>query len=283
MNKKQIPYSLEVTNNIPIDTRFIVSNIENIDNEIPLNKRYPGLQFFVVNKTGDEEYSGEYYSFQNDLQTVKKSSEVINNLKYLTLSEQQNFTDYLTILNSREYQNGETVYLTDLHILVVKDGNDWKYLSGEYYLSSISDKHDWNFIPTLFKKPNVLAFSVKDNYHYLVADDLTLKEKVLVSSTNPVSYTNFHYYQINGILYYYYNALYRVGVKFILRAVNLIVGNIEVEHNLNSTYIFGYLRLSYGSVHKLIPLELDIHDNNKVSFESSIIASKQQIILFANT
>lgn len=280
MNKKQIPYSLEVTNNIPIDIRFIVSNIENIDNEIPLNKRYPGLQFFVVNKTGDEEYSGEYYSFQNDLQTVKKLSEVINNLKYLTLSEEETFEDYLDILNSREYQNGETVYLTDLHILVVKDGSDWKYLSGEYYLSLLTS---WRFIPESFKKQNVLAFSVEYNYHYLVASDLTLKKKVLVSFDYPASYNNFHYYQINGILYYYYNGLYRVGVKFRLIYLDLVVGTIGVEHKLNSTYIFGYLRLIYGTVHKLIPIELDIIDADRVSFESSIIAPNQEIILFANT
>lgn len=280
-SKQEIPNAFKVTKNIPIDVRYIVSKVENIDTEIPLNLRYPGLQFFIIEETDNSEYTGDYYFFNTDLETYQKLADYINSkLKYVTLSGEETFSDYLTILNSRNYQNGETVYLTDLHILVVKDGNDWKYLSGEYYLSSITD---WNEVPTLFKKQNVLAFSVEANYHYLIANDLTLKEKVLVSSTNPTSYTNFHYYKINGILYYYYNALYRVGVKFTLKEKDLIIGTIEVTHNLNSIYIFGYLRLSYGTVHKLIPLELDIIDANNISFESSIILENQEVILFANT
>ncbi len=71
LNVKPIPYNFGVNLNIPIDPRFIISSLDNIDTEIPLNLRYNGLIFFVVDATVNdgtvETLEGLLYTFEKDL------------------------------------------------------------------------------------------------------------------------------------------------------------------------------------------------------------------------
>jgi hypothetical protein len=139
-NYKYLPFAYKASNNIPLDTRFIVSSLSTINTEIPLDKRYEGLIFFVLDQTisdgTDVVLTGVLYCFEKDLTKPVALHEVANRFNIKSISGfSNNYSTIFAKLNKTFTNIGSIIYVQDLDVCLIKYSSDvrgWKYLSGIY-------------------------------------------------------------------------------------------------------------------------------------------------------
>ncbi len=283
----EIVKSFKLTKNIPLDTRFIISNIDNLNTEIPVNKRYPGLKFFVIEKTGDESYDGEYYYFSNNLTTPKNLSESMESSdKYILLEGEETYADYLTKLNLLNKNIGDIVYLIDIEITVIKTGVDtWRYNSGHYYIFGLDN---WDDLDDTLKQKAILCHNYEDEYEetYFVGNDFVLISIIenLDNLDSPEDAQEGRFYLVEQLIYLFANGdFYPIGNKFLhLTEQTLNIGDNIINHFFNSNYVFGYLRINIGSEYKTIPIEIINKNTSQCNIESDIYIESCNIILISN-
>lgn len=168
-----------LTKPIPIDTRYWIDSLANLDTEIPLNLRYEGLTFFVSTgvddgEIGKDNQKGCLYLFEKDLTKPKKLKDAIlrynitglpvdfDSLKmkwnYIPVNIDEPVVEYETLdelLEENTYKNlGTVIYLKYIQVSIVWDGSNWKYFSGEWLLNT---EKAWDKVPTNLKKEKVVV------------------------------------------------------------------------------------------------------------------------------
>lgn len=143
---KILPFNFQLTKNIPIDKRFKVTHISNVDEEIPQGIRYEGLIFIAADDATD--YQGNesrFYTFEisKDEQTKGQLVPVLlfdylnRRVKLGIELEPSEYKQINKILNENCYPVlGTTVYLSPLDIVVQWDGKAWKTICGTIHVST---------------------------------------------------------------------------------------------------------------------------------------------------
>lgn len=287
-NNQLVTESMKLNKPIPLDCRFIVSNLNNLDNEIPKQYRYPGLIFFVPDTqlnigTSENKIVGVYYCFENDINTAIPLHDL--SLKYIVhqISGINDLTTIINRLNNDTYSKpGNIVDLKDIGIQVIFNGTKWQYFSGKYTLKSVEQ---WNDIPVDIKQPNTIV-EIKPNIRKVVTSSLELSDEIIDAGTDVNNLTeNNRYYLLNGYLYYRLNGTnYQLTTKTYLLVNHIINKGInEINHNLNTHYVSVKLYLETDGKLKNIDADIIQVDTNTINIESSIICKPCVIVIEGNT
>lgn len=305
-----ITKAFKITKNIPIDYRFIVSSLNNLDTEIPLKYRYNGLTFFVVdgsvndgttlvgsNKkidgqinvgptTGTKTLSGILYTFEEDLtKPIPLHDTVLRFIIRQLTGYNNNWTNLVSDLNHTYAKAGSIVYVQDLGISVIFNGTDWEYFNGIYKINELAA---WNTVPAQFKVPNrIVHVGTSDKYTIqIILSNKTLSNEILVVDSIPATPENWRYYLINGYLYYSIGGnVYPLGDKFkVWYNTSLVVGNNNFKHDFNSNLLSGYCRINNKADNQEynnyeFPIEVVVVDTNTVNIKSSVPVNQCDIVL----
>lgn len=270
------PKSFIRTRNVPIDTSFVLENISELDNKIPLEIRYTGLIFFVmdaeinsgttigkqlntgyedgtinngpqVNKDkGEQKIIGLFYIFENDLENpIPLHDTITRYFIYAIKVDESKYSNLNKYLNNTFAKAGSRIYIKNLDINVFcdYDGN-WKYLSGIYKVKS---KSIFDSIPNNLKQPNITVNI--DNKRKIIKSDLTLSDEIInLGKDGSLSdcKENGRFYNVNGYIYYCFgDSVIPVSDKFMVKqnvTLNITEGNVNniIEHNFNTRYLSVY-------------------------------------------
>lgn len=283
-NNQLVTESMKLNKPIPLDCRFIVSNLNNLDTEIPKQYRYPGLIFFVPDTqltigTSENKIVGVYYCFENDVNTAIPLHDL--SLKYIVhqISGINDLNTIINRLNNDTYSKpGNIVDLKDIGIQVIFDGTDWKYFNGKYTLKSVEQ---WNDIPDDIKQPNTIV-EIKPNIRKVVTSSLELSDEIIDAGTDVDNLTeNNRYYLLNGYLYYRLNGTnYQLTTKFyILNGYTINKGINIINHNLNSNFVSVKIYLYIDGKTRNIDTDISQVDMNTINIESSLFCNQSTIII----
>lgn len=239
-NYKVLTENYEVSKNIPIDKRFLIDNLANLDVVIPVKKRYPGLIFFVpdakVNDGTDDVVIGELYTFESDLTKPISLRALFGRYQVRMVTiENGDYSTLLTKLNKTFAVPGNMVLVNPLNVVFIYNGTNWEFFKGNY---NITDVAHYDTIPNTLKKPGEYVYIGNATIAKLIKTDLTLSDVIIVSTTiTPDPIMEFQYYSVNGFLYFGLNGkLWPVHQKIFTKE-NLVKGENRITHNLNSIYI----------------------------------------------
>ena len=188
--------SFYLSNDLPLDAKTIISSIDNLNVELPVNHRYLGLIFFTKTEK-------KFYTFRNDINTAElfiNDANVSNTFGIYV----DNYSQILTELN-KYISLGKIIFVFPLNVAFIYNGTNWEYYSGIY---NIRTGVDYNNIPNQIKK-----IGIKVNYNglkiwneNLLVSDFYLKtnlpenKAIFDSNSQP----------IEDRIYIHRNELYRV-------------------------------------------------------------------------
>lgn len=285
---QEIIHQFDLTKGVPLDVRCYLDKFANFDTKIPKTKRYPGLITWVADrktfyicsdktsapKTIIEFLSGAGVSSIN-IDEPQSRGRSVRNLRS-TIYDQ---------LNATNPKSGDIVTVEPIKVSFIFDGANWRYLSGIYNFSSISD---YNNFPNELKivGNKVLIGNNKDEY--LITTNYTLTQKVTEVSKqlkNEFKYLNDCYYDIDGVLHYYFNGmLYQLGEKIMVKENFQIDKNTKISHNLNSSLIFAIFRinsLNSDIDNLIITPELKCLSDDEIEIQSKSVI-KGKLLLITN-
>lgn len=267
---KYIWYGFTRNSQDPLDPRFKISSLTNLNTELKLPYRYNGLIFHVkdINKM---------YVFLNDLNNpVDLSSYISGNIFFGFENTDQDYSNLLVNLNDTNPSLGSLVTVYPLGVTFIYDGNAWKYFSGIY---NVVDDTILNSIPTTLKKVNAQIDMGANSF--LFDATLTKNLPIIVVTVKPNTPVNDRYYSINGIIYHsYFGNWIRISDKVFISSILLQVGNSPITHNLNSDVItvdFSFTDLETESK-TTVPLAFHVYDNNSIIVHSKISLSGELTI-----
>lgn len=283
-SNKPIYNNFDIRKNIPIDKRFIITSLTEIDQEIPLNRRYDGLVFFVetsnVSDGTDIISTGHLYCFESDLTKPIPLHEL--SLRYIIRQITINPEDYTNVnnlLNKTFAKPGSIVMIKPLDIAVIFDGNVWSYFAGNY---SVTSDVVFNTIP--LNLVNLGNLVISNGIDKIIKSDNTLSDVIIEVSELPLTPEKDRYYSVNGFLYYSLGGnIYSVSEKFYTKS-NLVSGNNEITHTLNSTHIICLFRINVTEGfddmnNKVIQLPYNIIDENTININSNLPLSGELFLI----
>lgn len=259
--EKEIPFNFGITKNIPIDTRYLITNLGELTTRIPVSRRYPGLIFFVTNDTPDYQgNTGFLYVIDNDLQPIKLFDFLMRYIKFgLQLESDADYGNIEKLLNEKTYPKlGSMVYVSPIGVTYVYNGSKFVYFAGDYHFTKQSQ---YDSLPAKFKQPNAVVY-IGDT-KYVIKNDLTLSPPLLVYNRVDAILTPYEsdrYYLVNGILYYCFEGtLYSIGNKIYLLENTVLAANQAIKHNLNTYALKAYFRIHAvtGQTVKLNPSDIN--------------------------
>lgn len=285
---QEIIHQFDLTKGVPLDVRCYLDKFANFDTKIPKTKRYPGLITWVADKS-------MFYICVDKISTPKTIIEFLSNAgissinlfennqsKARSVKTRQTIYDQLNATNPK---SGNIVTVEPIKVSFIFDGANWRYLSGIYNFSSISD---YNNFPNELKivGNKVLIGSNKDEY--LITSNYTLTQKVTKVNKqlrNDFNYLNDCYYDIDGVLHYNFNGvLYQLGDKIMVKENFQIDKNTIISHNLNSSLIFAIFRinnLNSDIDNLIITPELKCLSDDEVEIQSKSVI-KGKLLLITN-
>lgn len=255
---KYLFYGLSRNSQNPLDSRFTISSLSNIINELPINNRYKGLIFYITDIQ-------KHYLFLDDLNNPFPLQQLLTNSQINGITS-SNYVNLITDLNNTNPNIGSLVTVYPLGVTFIFDGT-WKYFNGEYIGTTLTEIVS---IPNLLKQSNKLINIGTTKYAF--NNDLTISTEIIILSNQPTIIENNRYYQINGILYIGLNSiLYKLSEKYLLlNDYNLIIGNNLINHTFNSSYVCGIIWINnvIAGINEIIPLKIKIVGANKIHIES---------------
>jgi len=261
---KYLFYGLSRNSQNPLDPRQKISSLNNINDELSINYRYNGLIFYV-------EDINKLYVFLNDLQNPIDLQTLLTNGQINGVFS----NDYITLITSLNNTNptiGSLVTVFPLSVTFLFNGTTWEYFNGIY---KVLNDTELNSIPIVLRKVNKdILMGSTNPVKYIFKTDLTKSTEIIETTSIPIAsqIENNRYYSINGILYISLNSkLYKLSENFYFDInKNLIVGDNQINHNLNSTYIRGLIWINNSITNELFELKIKIVDLNNCIIPSQL-------------
>lgn len=206
--------SFRRTKNTPTDYNFIISSLQNLDDEIPVKIRYNGELFFSINEN-------KLYRFSNPLEgetDITKYECLDDETVYSLTMETEDYTNVIQTLDNMfvdsEDKTGLRCYIKPLNIMVVNDGTNWVYSGGDYKISTVGV---WDTIPLTLKSVQkvVIVGTGNDTDFYNVGNDYLLEQRVIVADELPSeNLRESVYYVVGDNLYRVTNGYpYKIAAK----------------------------------------------------------------------
>ena len=256
-----IPRNFRLTRNVPIDTRFLVENINDIDTVIPESLRYPGMIFFVKNtvvndgttknfdgtkNVGSTEYgivkiTGILYTFDDKLKPIPLHDIItrfeIRLLKintatndcYSKLIDTTSNSNQSNSLNHLFAKIGNIVFVEPLGVAFIcryiNDKIEWRYFAGSY---NVSNENQFKSIPESLRQPNIDV--TIGNTKYIITSNHELSNEIITKNSTADCTEDKRFYNINGFIYYRFGGLtIPVSNKFDIKTLDLQKGDNEID------------------------------------------------------
>lgn len=257
-----IPRNFRSTRNVPIDTRFLVEDIEYIDTIIPKSLRYPGLIFFVKDSNvndgttknldgtknlgsleyGIEKINGILYCFDNKLNPIPLHDlitrfeirllkiDATTNDCYQKLIDKNN-ADETNSLNHLYSKIGNIVFIEPLGIAVIcrliNEQPTWQYLTGSY---TVLNEEQFLSIPESLRQSNAIVNIIESNSKKIITSEGKLSNEIINADYKTDCTENNRFYNINGFIYYCIDGtIIPVSNKFLVKTLNLQKGDNQIE------------------------------------------------------
>lgn len=257
LQTKKIWYNFDLNQPDPLDPRFRIATIADLP---PIEKRYAGLVFFVINENVP-------YIFLNDLTTPKNLFGLINSSNLFGVTS-VDYTTLITTLNSTNPILGSLVTVFPLGVTFIFNGTAWEYHSGDFIVDNVNQ---YTSIPDELLKTGKLVLVGVNKMRYIISEDnYALVNEVTELETIPTEFENNRYYKIDSILYFAINGVfYKIGEQTkLIQNQTLIKGSTIIEHNLNSTYICVLFWIN-DTTTVLRLTEYDFINENQIQIKSS--------------
>ena len=257
-----IPRNFRLTRNIPIDTRFLVENLKNIDTVIPKALRYPGLIFFVkesnindgttknldgtkhLGSTDDNTTTkiiGTLYYFDENLEPIALHDSITRfEIRLLNIdTDKYNYSNLIDTTEESNKENslnhifakiGNIVFIEPLGIAVICRLNKdnaiyWQYFAGTYNCT----EKEFESIPESLKQPNTIVNLINDDKSVtkkIITSEGELSDEIIKTESTKNCTENGRFYNINGFIYYHFgNLTIPVSNKFCTRIKSLEIGD----------------------------------------------------------
>lgn len=277
---KYFIYGFSRNSQNPLDPRFKISSLSNLNTELILEHRYGGLIFFV----DDED---KPYIFLNDLETPISLGSLISSgdIKGFDLPDYSYITSNLNTTNPTL---GSIVTVFPLGVSFMFDGSKWKYYHGTY---NVTNDAQFNSIDVTLRSEGKLI--IMGGTRYIIDSNLLKSTEVIVATSIPVTPQKNRYYSINDILYYSIGgSIYRLSEKFklitnqsliVLNDSNISTNLNVITHNLNSIYISVYFRINLNNGINTISRMEEVNyvtiDSNTIKILSDFVITGDLIIV----
>ena len=277
---KEIIHQFELTKDIPLDCRSYLKEFKNFNTDIPKTKRYAGLitwvsdknMFYVIDDLKNPVSLVEFLG-KTSVTSLRIENEPIQKT-YRSRSKIKNSLSIIDKLNLTNPKAGNIITIEPMSVSFIYDGINWRYLSGIYNFPTISDYEN---LPNELKIQGNKVLIGNNKDEYLITSNLSLSKKVTKLNSDEKQTFNFLndcYYDIDGVLYYYFSDnLYKLGDKILVNENFQIFKNTKIKHNLSSSLIFAIFRIN--SLNKdvnnlIIYPELKILNSDEIEIQSKL-------------
>ena len=256
------------TRNVPIDIRFLVENIGQINEVIPKSLRYPGLIFFVKDSKvndgtttnldgtkglGSKEYgtdriTGILYCFDDNLEPIPLHDLItrfeIRLLKidatkddcYSKLIDKSNSSDETNSLNHLYSKIGNIVFVEPLGVAFIcryiNGQPEWRYFAGSY---TVSNEDQFYSIDKSLRQPNIPVLVGTDKKIITSSGDLS--DEIIEANSTKECGEDKRFYNINGFIYYRFAGItIPVSNKFAVLKEIKLQKNIDKLKDLNHNW-----------------------------------------------
>lgn len=312
---KEIINNFDLKKNVPIDCRYWIGSLAELDDKIPLPLRYEGLQFFVSNDTPDVDvnaHRGFVYIFETDLSTPIKLIDMVlryevNGLDirysssiwvyYVDGDKKYSEQNIKNILDKESHKRlGTVISIPKLNLSVMWDGNDWVKFSGEITAPNgigISDDE----IPKSFVKNGDFFWDGDTKKVVDINASGVVRLAPIVESTTitenwnePTTKREDAYLSENGILFHAIGGdgsvgksarrIYRVGKKLkVIKNKKLLEGKVRADHGFNTHNIrCQFAFTDSDGIYSVIDLEIGKIDLNSIYVYSCMEVTGDLII-----
>ncbi len=254
---KEIYHNFQLSKNIPIDNRFLQTSLIKIDDDLPLNKRYPGLIFFVTDSNINGKV-GNFFCFENDLTSYIPFFSISTNQEIKQLDVDEENYNYLNeplgdAVNDNMAFPGSIVTIRPLGISYIFDGTDWLYFLGNYKVST-------------------------EAVYYSIPDNLKMPGRLVEIGTSPL---------VLKVIGVNLNLMPYSPDKFNVFVRNLNNGKNRLTHILNSTYISVFIRIyEIDNIeeenNQVIPARFEIVDENNIDIYCAMDNVTTEIMVKSN-
>lgn len=257
----------------PLDSSWLIDDINNISTRIPTELRYSGLIFFAIAQNN-------FYYFDNDL-TTPKLFDFTQEINGIIATNVLDYSNVLQLLNSLSPTLGKQILISPLGIVAKWNGTIWTYNSGIYY---IDNKAVWDTIPVSLRQRRVFVYSQSDDIYYVSSNSLFLAEEVIILASlisGPGVQTGQVYF-FQGDLYFGFNGLLYNLTSSSANQIFTTITNISISqiyldplftgstntinHNLGTTNLAAFITDPVEN--KLIQTEYMIIDANNIDILS---------------
>lgn len=259
---------------IPLDKRLLISSIDNVNTELPLNHRYYGILFFAKKEK-------TFYTFENDLQTIVKIFS-IDNLADSNYLYEENYTLIGDKLNAIQ-ETGKLITVLPLGVVFRFDGTKWVYVAGEYNFRTNIDLNNINQELKHISAPVRLngesgkvfdgQYSVVDKFTNINNNNKSLlttpnlptnfEGRNLIERESIYSYINGKYFKTGTLNKQYPNTTLSIGVNKILEIPRQ--ENIKPPYIKSIFWIKNYISKNINKQY-LIPIEMQVvYDENETN------------------
>lgn len=217
-----------IDDNLPLDSKNVISSLNNLNTEIPLIHRYYGLWFF--NKEDKK-----FYTYKNSLTTPELliSDNNVSTIFGITVA---NYQDLLTQLNLYSAL-GKLIYIANLDVIFKFNGTNWVYESGMYKFNSSTEL---NNLPNSLKFQNCLV--QYNNEIHIFNESLQLVNHVTTTNTtNNLNQFNNDNHLLNNRYFIhrqqlfrnFNNQSYKVGAKQLFIDNITLNNGVTIIHSIN--------------------------------------------------
>ena len=257
---------LKLVKGLPIDCRFVISSLNNLNDDIPIAYRYIGLIFFNLEDS-------KFYFFKSNVnEPIPLDKEIKNSFNFVA----ETYGDAMA--NKDNLMNGQIVFIKNLNANFQKLENGLRYISGDV---RVTNSQDWSNIPSDAKFPGIEVTLVNSedanqNVTYFQTHEGTLQQVDEDLQLFPDKPVHGKVYKVNGKYYLVNNENYiNIGNQKRTKQINIVKGKNTITNDFNSE------KISITISKNGYKIEYDKYTitENQIVFNSKLQIDNAQIVI----
>lgn len=257
---------LKLVKGLPIDCRFIISSLNNLNDDIPIAYRYVGLIFFNLEDS-------KFYFFKSNVnEPIPLDKEIKNSFNFVA----ETYGDAMA--NKNNLMLGQIVFIKNLNANFQVLENGLRYISGDVRVANLSD---WKNIPSDAKFPGIEVTVVNSedanqNVTYFQTHEGILQQVDEDLQLFPDKPVHGKVYKVNGKYYLVNKDNYiNIGNQKRTKQINIVKGKNTITNDFNSE------KISITISKNGYKIEYDKYTitENQIVFNSKLQIDNAQIVI----
>lgn len=259
---------LKLVKGLPIDCRFVISSLNNLNDDIPTAYRYIGLIFFNLEDS-------KFYFFKSNVnEPIPLDKEIKNSFNFVA----ETYGDAMENKNKNNLMLGQIVFVKNLNANFQVLENGLRYISGDVRVANLSD---WKNIPSDAKFPGIEVTLVNSedanqNVTYFQTHEGILQQIDEDLQLFPDKPVHGKVYKVNGKYYLVNKENYiNIGNQKRTKQINIVKGKNTITNDFNSE------KISITISKNGYKIEYDKYTitENQIVFNSKLQIDNAQIVI----